>query len=98
MGLIGTTLVLVSLAFFGCAAAHNCQNRTRPASEEKREGCDFYCWDTGTNFMGEIFSFRTERNAFTTVAVGERCKAGACHLTTHSGGPTTLMTTLLRPL
>ncbi|CAN8015843.1 unnamed protein product [Ixodes persulcatus] len=32
MVLTGITLVLVSFAFFGSVAAHNCQNGTRPAS------------------------------------------------------------------
>uniref|UniRef100_V5I0A2 Putative tick salivary peptide group 1 n=1 Tax=Ixodes ricinus TaxID=34613 RepID=V5I0A2_IXORI len=55
MELTGTTLLLVSLAFIGSAAAHNCQNGTRPASEEKREGCDFYCWNTVTNSWDKFF-------------------------------------------
>uniref|UniRef100_V5H6Q9 Btsp n=1 Tax=Ixodes ricinus TaxID=34613 RepID=V5H6Q9_IXORI len=56
MGLTGTTLVLaVSLAFFGSAAAHNCQNGTRPASEVTREGCDFYCWNAETSSWDKFF-------------------------------------------
>uniref|UniRef100_V5IF04 Basic tail protein n=1 Tax=Ixodes ricinus TaxID=34613 RepID=V5IF04_IXORI len=55
MGLTGITLVLVSLAFFGSAAAHDCQNGTRPASQKNREGCDFYCWNTGTNTWDKFF-------------------------------------------
>uniref|UniRef100_V5HC62 Putative tick salivary peptide group 1 n=1 Tax=Ixodes ricinus TaxID=34613 RepID=V5HC62_IXORI len=59
MGLTGTTLVLVSLAFFGSAAAQNCQNGTRPESEVNREGCDFYCWNTDTNSWDKFFLWET---------------------------------------
>uniref|UniRef100_V5HBW3 Uncharacterized protein n=1 Tax=Ixodes ricinus TaxID=34613 RepID=V5HBW3_IXORI len=45
----------MSLAFFGSAAAHNCQNGTRPASEETREGCDFYCWNAETRSWDKFF-------------------------------------------
>uniref|UniRef100_A0A0K8RF89 Putative basic tail protein n=1 Tax=Ixodes ricinus TaxID=34613 RepID=A0A0K8RF89_IXORI len=67
MGMTGTTLVLaVSLAFFGSAAAHNCQKRTRPESEVNREGCDFYCWNTDYQFIGnKLLSFGNgERKCF----------------------------------
>uniref|UniRef100_A0A0K8RKU4 Putative basic tail protein n=1 Tax=Ixodes ricinus TaxID=34613 RepID=A0A0K8RKU4_IXORI len=47
MGLTGTALVLVSLAFIGSAAAHGCRNGTRPASEKERR-LRLYCWNTGT--------------------------------------------------
>uniref|UniRef100_V5IJL9 Putative tick salivary peptide group 1 n=1 Tax=Ixodes ricinus TaxID=34613 RepID=V5IJL9_IXORI len=55
MGLTKTTLVLVSLAFFASAAGHNCQNGTRPASEENREGCDYYCWNAETKSWDKFF-------------------------------------------
>uniref|UniRef100_A0A090XBG5 Putative secreted protein n=1 Tax=Ixodes ricinus TaxID=34613 RepID=A0A090XBG5_IXORI len=55
MGLTGTTLVLVSLTFFGSAAAETCHNGTRPASEKEREGCDFYCWNDGTQSYDQFF-------------------------------------------
>nr|AAT92140.1 BTSP-6 [Ixodes pacificus] len=86
MGLTGITLVLVSLAFFGSAAAHNCQNGTRPASEENREGCDFYCWNAGTNSW-DIFFFGNGEKCFYNNGDRGTCQDGACHLTTHSGGP-----------
>uniref|UniRef100_A0A0K8R540 Putative basic tail protein n=1 Tax=Ixodes ricinus TaxID=34613 RepID=A0A0K8R540_IXORI len=61
MGLTGITLVLVSLAFFGSAAAHGCQNGTRPASEENREGCDYYCWNADTRSWDKFFFGNGER-------------------------------------
>uniref|UniRef100_A0A6B0UQI0 Putative tick salivary peptide group 1 n=1 Tax=Ixodes ricinus TaxID=34613 RepID=A0A6B0UQI0_IXORI len=85
MGLTGTTLVLVSLAFFGSAAAHHCQNGTRPASEENREGCDFYCWNAGTSSWDKFF-FEDGEECFYNGGGRGTCQAGSCHLTTHSGG------------
>uniref|UniRef100_V5GJP9 Btsp n=1 Tax=Ixodes ricinus TaxID=34613 RepID=V5GJP9_IXORI len=61
MGLTETTLVLVSLGFFASAAAHNCQNGTRPASEENREGCDYYCWNAETKSWDKFFFGNGER-------------------------------------
>uniref|UniRef100_V5H1G6 Tick salivary peptide group 1 n=1 Tax=Ixodes ricinus TaxID=34613 RepID=V5H1G6_IXORI len=87
MGLTGTTLVLVSLAFLGSAAAHNCQNGTRPASEKNREGCDFYCWNTGTNTWDKFF-FEDGQECFYNDGGRGTCQDGSCHLKTHSGGPT----------
>uniref|UniRef100_V5HE90 Basic tail protein n=1 Tax=Ixodes ricinus TaxID=34613 RepID=V5HE90_IXORI len=55
MGLSNTTLLFVSLAFFGAAAAQTCRNGTRPASETKREGCDYYCWNTQTSSWDKYF-------------------------------------------
>uniref|UniRef100_A0A147BXA9 Putative btsp n=1 Tax=Ixodes ricinus TaxID=34613 RepID=A0A147BXA9_IXORI len=55
MGLTGITFVLVSLAFFGSAAAHDCRNGTRPSSEREREGCDFYCWNDATRSYYQFF-------------------------------------------
>nr|AAT92128.1 BTSP-7 [Ixodes pacificus]AAT92129.1 BTSP-8 [Ixodes pacificus] len=86
MGLTGATLVLVSLAFFGSAAAHNCKNGTRPASEETREGCDFYCWNTDTSSW-DIFFFGNGEKCFYNNGDRGTCRDGACHLTTLSGGP-----------
>uniref|UniRef100_V5H9N7 Putative tick salivary peptide group 1 n=1 Tax=Ixodes ricinus TaxID=34613 RepID=V5H9N7_IXORI len=62
MGFTGITLVLVSLAFLGSAAAHDCQNGTRPESQNDREGCDFYCWNgiEPTFYGTETFYFSTE--------------------------------------
>uniref|UniRef100_A0A090X7R1 Putative tick salivary peptide group 1 n=1 Tax=Ixodes ricinus TaxID=34613 RepID=A0A090X7R1_IXORI len=86
MGLTGTTLVLVSLAFLGSAAAHNCQNGTRPASEKNREGCDFYCWNTGTNTWDKFF-FEDGQKCFYNDGGRGKCQDGSCHLKTHSDGP-----------
>ncbi|KAM7311694.1 uncharacterized protein ISCGN_008601 [Ixodes scapularis] len=61
MGLTEITLVLVSLAFVATAAAHDCQNGTRPASEEKREGCDYYCWNAETKSWDKFFFGNGER-------------------------------------
>ncbi|KAM7311669.1 putative secreted protein with basic tail [Ixodes scapularis] len=61
MGLTGTALVLVCVAFFGSAAAHNCKNGTRPASEENREGCDYYCWNDVTSSWDQFFFGNGER-------------------------------------
>uniref|UniRef100_V5HDN8 Basic tail protein n=1 Tax=Ixodes ricinus TaxID=34613 RepID=V5HDN8_IXORI len=99
MGLTGTTLVLVSLAFFGSAAAHNCQNGTRPESEVNREGCDFYCWNTDTNSWDKFFFGNGEECFYNTGDRG-KCQNGECHFRqTYSGsGPTKLMTILLLPL
>uniref|UniRef100_V5HAZ3 Putative tick salivary peptide group 1 n=1 Tax=Ixodes ricinus TaxID=34613 RepID=V5HAZ3_IXORI len=58
MGLTRITLLLVSLAFFGIAAAHDCQNGTRPESQRDREGCDFYCWNEVTNSYDQFFLHR----------------------------------------
>uniref|UniRef100_V5HKU8 Tick salivary peptide group 1 n=1 Tax=Ixodes ricinus TaxID=34613 RepID=V5HKU8_IXORI len=55
MELTGITLVLVSLAFFGSAAAETCRNGTRPASENEREGCDYYCWNAQTSSWDKYF-------------------------------------------
>uniref|UniRef100_A0A090X7Z2 Putative secreted protein with basic tail n=1 Tax=Ixodes ricinus TaxID=34613 RepID=A0A090X7Z2_IXORI len=76
MGLTGTTLLLVSLAFIGSAAAHNCQNGTRPASEEKREGCDFYCWNTDTKSWDKFFLRERRTNALTTMVMKDYVKNG----------------------
>uniref|UniRef100_A0A0K8RDK3 Putative basic tail protein n=1 Tax=Ixodes ricinus TaxID=34613 RepID=A0A0K8RDK3_IXORI len=65
MGLTGITLVLVSFAFFGGVAAHNCQNGTRPTSEQNREGCDYYCWNDGTQTYDQ-FSLVTVKSSSTT--------------------------------
>ncbi|KAM7311693.1 uncharacterized protein ISCGN_008600 [Ixodes scapularis] len=62
MGLTEITLVLVSLAFVATAAAHDCQNGTRPASEEKREGCDYYCWNAETKSWDKFFFGNGERS------------------------------------
>uniref|UniRef100_V5H7K2 Basic tail protein n=1 Tax=Ixodes ricinus TaxID=34613 RepID=V5H7K2_IXORI len=67
MGLTGTTVVLaVSLAFFASAVAHNCQTGTRPASEENREGCDYYCWNAGTKSCDQFFFGNGERCFYNT--------------------------------
>nr|AAS68352.1 secreted salivary gland protein 2 precursor [Ixodes ricinus] len=87
MGLTGTTLVLASLAFFGSAAAHNCKNGTRPASEEKREGCDFYCWNSDTSRCDQFF-FRDGETCFYNNGDRGSCQNGECHLNTNSGVPT----------
>uniref|UniRef100_A0A0K8RDF3 Putative basic tail protein n=1 Tax=Ixodes ricinus TaxID=34613 RepID=A0A0K8RDF3_IXORI len=87
MGLTATTLVLVSLAFFGTAAAHNCRNGTRPESEQNREGCDFYCWNTDTNTWDQFF-FKNGETCFYNDGGRGTCQNGECHLTTHSGVPT----------
>nr|AAY66796.1 putative salivary secreted protein with basic tail [Ixodes scapularis] len=86
MGLTGTTLVLVCVAFFGTAAAHNCKNGTRPASEENREGCDYYCWNEVTNSWDQFFFGNGERCFYNTGENG-KCQNGECHLTTNSDGP-----------
>ncbi|EEC17896.1 secreted salivary gland protein 2 precursor, putative [Ixodes scapularis] len=87
MGLTGTTLVLVSLAFFGTAAAHNCKNGTRPTSEKNREGCDFYCWNTDTNSWDQFF-FKDGETCFYNNGDRGSCQNGECHLNTNSGVPT----------
>uniref|UniRef100_A0A0K8RLS2 Putative basic tail protein n=1 Tax=Ixodes ricinus TaxID=34613 RepID=A0A0K8RLS2_IXORI len=52
----GVTLVLVSLTFFGSAAAETCRNGTRPATRKiEREGCDYYCWNTQTRSWDKYF-------------------------------------------
>uniref|UniRef100_A0A147BXX5 Putative btsp n=1 Tax=Ixodes ricinus TaxID=34613 RepID=A0A147BXX5_IXORI len=61
MGLAETTLVFVSLGFFASAVAHNCQNGTRPVSEENREGCDYYCWNAETKSWDKFFFGNGER-------------------------------------
>uniref|UniRef100_A0A0K8RCA2 Putative basic tail protein n=1 Tax=Ixodes ricinus TaxID=34613 RepID=A0A0K8RCA2_IXORI len=86
MGLTGTTLVLVSLAFFGSAAAHGCQNGTRPASEKEREGCDFYCWNDGTQSYDQFF-FRDGEKCFYNTGEKGLCQNGECHLTDDAGTP-----------
>nr|AAY66503.1 putative secreted protein with basic tail [Ixodes scapularis] len=86
MGLTGTALVLVCVAFFGSAAAHNCKNGTRPASEENREGCDYYCWNEVTSSWDQFFFGNGERCFYNTGENG-KCLNGECHLTTNSGGP-----------
>ncbi|CAN8015841.1 unnamed protein product [Ixodes persulcatus] len=86
MGLAGTTLVLVSLALFGSVAAHNCQNGTRPASEENREGCDYYCWNSETKAWDQFFFGNGERCFYSNGDTGV-CKNGECHLNTQSGLP-----------
>uniref|UniRef100_A0A0K8RDQ7 Putative basic tail protein n=1 Tax=Ixodes ricinus TaxID=34613 RepID=A0A0K8RDQ7_IXORI len=86
MGFTGITLVLVSLAFFGSTAAHDCQNGTRPESQNDREGCDFYCW-TIDQFMGPIFLHRRCRCFYNKWGRIEYVKNGECHLTSDTGGP-----------
>uniref|UniRef100_V5HC10 Basic tail protein n=1 Tax=Ixodes ricinus TaxID=34613 RepID=V5HC10_IXORI len=87
MGLTGITLVLVSFAFFGGVAAHNCQNGTRPTSEQNREGCDYYCWNTDTKSWEQFFFGNGERCFYSNGDTGV-CKNGECHLNTESGVPT----------
>uniref|UniRef100_A0A6B0UCH8 Putative tick salivary peptide group 1 n=1 Tax=Ixodes ricinus TaxID=34613 RepID=A0A6B0UCH8_IXORI len=86
MGLTETTLVLVSLAFFASAVAHNCQNGTRPASEENREGCDYYCWNAETKSWDKFFFGNGERCFYNNGDEG-LCQNGECHLSTDSGVP-----------
>nr|AAN03859.1 putative anticoagulant Salp9 [Ixodes scapularis] len=86
MGLTEIMLVLVSLAFVATAAAHDCQNGTRPASEEKREGCDYYCWNTETKSWDKFFFGNGERCFYNNGDEG-LCQNGECHLTTDSGVP-----------
>uniref|UniRef100_A0A090X8T9 Putative tick salivary peptide group 1 n=1 Tax=Ixodes ricinus TaxID=34613 RepID=A0A090X8T9_IXORI len=90
MGLTGTTLVLVSFAFIGSVAAHNCQNGTRPASEQTREGCDYYCWNTDTKSWDQIFLRKTVNDAFTANGDnGSIVKNGEiANLNSESGVPT----------
>uniref|UniRef100_V5H473 Putative tick salivary peptide group 1 n=1 Tax=Ixodes ricinus TaxID=34613 RepID=V5H473_IXORI len=65
MGLTGTTLVLVSLAFFGSAAAHNRRNGTRPESEQNREGCVLLLTGTLTLITwDQILLQKTVKHAF----------------------------------
>uniref|UniRef100_V5HZ47 Putative tick salivary peptide group 1 n=1 Tax=Ixodes ricinus TaxID=34613 RepID=V5HZ47_IXORI len=62
MGLTGITLVLVSFAFFGGVAAHNCPKTERdPHSEQNREGCDYYRWNTDTKSWEQFFFGNGER-------------------------------------
>uniref|UniRef100_V5H1F3 Basic tail protein n=1 Tax=Ixodes ricinus TaxID=34613 RepID=V5H1F3_IXORI len=84
MGFTGTTLVLVSLAFFGSAAAHDCQNGTRLQSQKDREGCDFYCWNERTNSYDQFF-FTDGVKCFYNDAGKGVCKNGDCHLTPNTG-------------
>nr|AAY66784.1 putative anticoagulant Salp9-like [Ixodes scapularis] len=86
MGLTEITLVLVSLAFFGSVVAHNCQNGTRPASEENREGCDYYCWNAETKSWDQFFFGNGERCFYNDGGEG-LCQNGECHLTTDSSVP-----------
>uniref|UniRef100_A0A0K8RGB7 Putative basic tail protein n=1 Tax=Ixodes ricinus TaxID=34613 RepID=A0A0K8RGB7_IXORI len=54
MGLTGIALVLVSLAFFGNAAAHDCQNGTETYQSTKRieeRLRYFYCVGNETNLI-----------------------------------------------
>uniref|UniRef100_A0A0K8R3J4 Putative basic tail protein n=1 Tax=Ixodes ricinus TaxID=34613 RepID=A0A0K8R3J4_IXORI len=78
------TLVLVSLAFFGSAAAHDCRNGTRPSSEREREGCDFYCWNDATRSYEQFFFTDGEQCFYKT---GEKgiCRNGECNLTDDAG-------------
>uniref|UniRef100_V5H555 Basic tail protein n=1 Tax=Ixodes ricinus TaxID=34613 RepID=V5H555_IXORI len=80
MGLTGITLVLVSLAFFGSAAAHDCHNGTRPESQNDREGCDFYCWNDATSSYDQFF-FTDNVPCFYNNGDQGLCKNGECHLT-----------------
>uniref|UniRef100_V5HCJ2 Basic tail protein n=1 Tax=Ixodes ricinus TaxID=34613 RepID=V5HCJ2_IXORI len=86
MGLTGITLVLVCFAFFGGVAAHGCQNGTRPASEQDREGCDYYCWNAETKSWDKFFFGNGERCFYNNGDEG-LCQNGECHLTTDSGVP-----------
>uniref|UniRef100_V5H3R8 Basic tail protein n=1 Tax=Ixodes ricinus TaxID=34613 RepID=V5H3R8_IXORI len=87
MELTGITLVLVSLAFFGSAAAETCRNGTRPASENEREGCDYYCWNAQTSSWDKYF-FGDDEPCFYNSGLRGTCKNGACHLTNEGGVPT----------
>uniref|UniRef100_A0A0K8R917 Putative basic tail protein n=1 Tax=Ixodes ricinus TaxID=34613 RepID=A0A0K8R917_IXORI len=49
MGFTGVTLVLVSLAFFGSAAAHDCQNGTRLQSVDRHQSGQ--CQDTSFPYI-----------------------------------------------
>ncbi|CAN7986659.1 unnamed protein product [Ixodes pacificus] len=87
MELTGITLVLVSLTFFGSAAAETCRNGTRPASEKEREGCDYYCWNTQTSSWDQYF-FGDNEPCFYNTGLRGTCKNGECHLTNEGGVPT----------
>uniref|UniRef100_V5H456 Basic tail protein n=1 Tax=Ixodes ricinus TaxID=34613 RepID=V5H456_IXORI len=84
MGLAKTTLVLVSLGFFASAAAQTCRNGTRPASETKREGCDYYCWNTQTSSWDKYF-FGDNEPCFYNSGLQGICKNGECHVTDDPG-------------
>uniref|UniRef100_A0A0K8RKD4 Putative basic tail protein n=1 Tax=Ixodes ricinus TaxID=34613 RepID=A0A0K8RKD4_IXORI len=43
----------------------NCKNGTRPASEEKEEGCDFYLLDSDTSRWDQFFFQGRVKHAFT---------------------------------
>uniref|UniRef100_V5HN97 Putative tick salivary peptide group 1 n=1 Tax=Ixodes ricinus TaxID=34613 RepID=V5HN97_IXORI len=88
MGFTGTTLVSVSLAFFGSAAAHDCQKRTRLQSQKDREGCDFYCWNERTNSYDQFFLHRRSRTAlYNEWGSWGYVKNGDLAISTQYGGP-----------
>uniref|UniRef100_V5HNG7 Putative grp-2 478 glycine rich family n=1 Tax=Ixodes ricinus TaxID=34613 RepID=V5HNG7_IXORI len=87
MGLAKTTLVLgvpgLSSQALRPAIA---KNGTRPASEENREGCDYYCWNAETKSWDKFFFGNGERCFYNNGDEG-LCQNGECHLTTDSGVP-----------
>uniref|UniRef100_V5GZZ5 Basic tail protein n=1 Tax=Ixodes ricinus TaxID=34613 RepID=V5GZZ5_IXORI len=87
MGFTGITLVLVSLAFFGSTTAHDCQNGTRPESQNDREGCDYYCWNDRTSSRDQFFFTDGVQCFYNKWGRIKYVKNGECHLTSDTGGP-----------
>uniref|UniRef100_V5H2C5 Putative tick salivary peptide group 1 n=1 Tax=Ixodes ricinus TaxID=34613 RepID=V5H2C5_IXORI len=90
MGLTGTTLVLVCLAFFGSAAAETCRNGTRPASET-REKVATITAGTLKPVHGTNISLGTRNHVFYNSGLRGTCKNGECHVTDEPGVPQQLI-------
>ncbi|XP_029843977.2 gem-associated protein 2-like [Ixodes scapularis] len=84
MGFTGIALLLVSLAFLGSAADEECSNGTRPTSQKDREGCDYYCWNDGSNSWDQYFFGDNEPCFYKEGGLKGTCKEGNCYLDDNS--------------
>uniref|UniRef100_V5H054 Putative secreted protein n=1 Tax=Ixodes ricinus TaxID=34613 RepID=V5H054_IXORI len=80
MGSTGITLVLVSLAFFGSAAAHGCQNgtKTRQYGKKKEKAATFTAGTMEPNQYDQFFLQGRRKNASTTPGEKGLCQNGEC--------------------
>uniref|UniRef100_V5GMH6 Putative secreted salivary gland protein 2 n=1 Tax=Ixodes ricinus TaxID=34613 RepID=V5GMH6_IXORI len=88
MGLTGTTLVLVSLAFLRERCSPQLPERNETRIGGKKEKAATFTAGTLTPVHGTNFPSGTEKNAFTTMEIEEHVENGECHLNTNSGVPT----------
>uniref|UniRef100_V5IJ80 Secreted protein n=1 Tax=Ixodes ricinus TaxID=34613 RepID=V5IJ80_IXORI len=88
MGLTGTTLLLVSLAFLGSAAALQFARTERDPPRRKKEKAATFTAGTVTPVDGTNFFFRDGETCFYNNGDRGSCQNGECHLNTNSGVPT----------